>query len=70
MARLQQQAASTVIQLLFLLFARYLPRFFDQVGRQIAYASIGNKHFLLNHVIKNYEQSQHKLGLILENKVL
>ena len=30
---------------------RYRPRFFDQVGHQTTYAFIGNKHFLLNHVI-------------------
>ena len=24
---------------------RYRPRFFDQVGHQIMYASMGNKHF-------------------------
>ena len=25
---------------------RYRPRFFDQVGHQITYASMGNKHFI------------------------
>ena len=30
---------------------RYRPRFFDQVGHQTTFASIGNKHFSLNDVI-------------------
>ena len=27
------------------IFLRYCPRFFDQVGHQTNYASMGNKHF-------------------------
>ena len=42
-------------------------RFFDQVG------SSGNKHFFTKschrQTYQNYEQSQQKLGTILENKV-
>ena len=37
--------------LLIRTWARYCPRFFDQVGHQTTYAFIGNKHFSLNHVI-------------------
>ena len=53
---------------------RYRPRFFDQVGHQTTYASIGNKHFFnkscLRQTYQNYEQSRQKLGTLLENKVL
>ena len=40
---------------------RYHSRFFVQVGHETIYASSGNKHFSLNHVIirpkyQNYEQ--------------
>ena len=53
--------------------ARYRPRFFDQVGHQIMYVYIGNKHFFTKsryrQTYQNYEQSRQKLGTILENKV-
>ena len=53
---------------------RYRPSFFDQVGHQTTYASIGNRHFftILCHrqTYQNYEQSRQKLGTFLENKVL
>ena len=42
------------------IYIRYRPRFFDQVGHQTTYASMGN----------NYQHSRQKLGTILENKVL
>ena len=52
---------------------RYSPRFFDQVGHETMYASSGNKHFFTTschrQTYQNYEQSQQKLGTILENKV-
>ena len=52
---------------------RYCPRFFDQVGHQTAYASIGSRHFCTISCncqsYQNYEQSQQKLGTFLENKV-
>ena len=50
------------------------PRFFDQVGHQTTYASMGNKHFITKkchrQTYQNYEQSRQKLGTFLENKVL
>ena len=53
---------------------RYRPRFFDQVGRQTRYASIGNRHFFTKschcQTYQNYEQSGQKLGTFSENKVL
>ena len=53
---------------------RYRPRFFDQVGHQTTYASIGNRHFFTlschRQTNQNYEQSRQKLGTFLENKVL
>ena len=53
---------------------RYHPRFFDQVGHQTTYASIGNIHFFTIschcQTYENYEQSQQKLGTVLKNKVL
>ena len=33
------------------MWGRVRPRFFDQVGHETMYASSGNKHFSLNHVI-------------------
>ena len=33
------------------LATRYCPRFFNQVGHQTMYASIGNKHFVNKNVI-------------------
>ena len=57
-----------------LLITRYGPRFFDQVGHQTTYASIGNKHFFTVscdcQTYQNYEQSRQKLGTFLANKVL
>ena len=51
------------------MYIRYRPRFFDQVGHQTMYASMGNKHFFsLNNVI--VRQSRQKMGISLENKVL
>ena len=45
------------------------PRFFDQVG----HASSGNKQFFTKschrQTYQDYEQSQQKLGTILENEV-
>ena len=53
--------------------SRVRPRFFDQVGHETMYASSGNKHFFTkschHQTYQNYEQSQQKLGTILENKV-
>ena len=53
---------------------RYRPRFFDQVGHQTTYASMGNQHFITKkchlQTFQNYEQSLQKLGTFLENKVL
>ena len=50
------------------------PRFFDQVGHQTKYVSIGNRHFFTmschRQTYQNYEQSRQKLGTFLENKVL
>ena len=52
---------------------RVRPRFFDQVRHETMYASSGNKHFFIKschrQTYQNYEQSQQKLGTILENKV-
>ena len=52
---------------------RVRPTFFDQVGHETMYASSGNKHFFTKschrQTYQNYEQSQQKLGTILENKV-
>ena len=52
---------------------RVRPRFFDQVGHETMYASSGNKHVFTKschrQTYQNYEQSQQKLGTILENKV-
>ena len=49
------------------------PRFFDKVGHETMYASSGNKHFFTKschrQTYQKYEQSQQKLGTILENKV-
>ena len=43
------------------LWNRYIPRFFDQVGHQTMYASMGNKHFFTKschrQTYQNYEQS-------------
>ena len=48
-------------------------RLFNQVGHETMYASSGNKHFFTKschrQTYQNYEQSQQKLGTILENKV-
>ena len=53
--------------------SRYRPRFFDQVGHQTTYSSIGNRHFFTischRQTYQNYEQSRQKLGTFLENKV-
>ena len=53
---------------------RYRPRFFDQVGHQTTYTSMGNKHFIgkecHRQTCQNYEQSRQKLGTFLVNKVL
>ena len=53
--------------------SRVRPRFFDQVGHETMYASSGNTHFFTKschpQTYQNYEQSQQKLGTILENKV-
>ena len=46
---------------------RVRPRFFDQVGHETMYAS---RHLVIVRFTENYEQSQQKLGTILENKVL
>ena len=47
--------------------------FFDQVGHETMFSSSGNKHFFTKschrQTYQNYEQSQQKLGTILENKV-
>ena len=55
-------------------FIRYRPRFFDQVGHQTTYASIGKRHFFtiscFRQTYQKYEQSQQNLGTFLENKVL
>ena len=52
---------------------RVRPRFFDQAGHETMYASSENKHFFTKschcQTYQNYEQSQQKLGTILENKV-
>ena len=52
---------------------RYRLRFFDQIGDQTKYASIGNRHFFTiscnGQTYQNYEQSRQKLGTFLENKV-
>ena len=52
---------------------RVRPRFFDQVGHETMYASSGNKQFFTKschlQTYQNYEQSQQKLGTILENKI-
>ena len=54
-------------------WSRVRPRFFDQVGHETMFASSGNKHFFTKschrQTYQNYEQSQQKLGTILENKV-
>ena len=48
-------------------------RFFDQVGHETMYGSSGNKHFFNKschrQTYQDYEQSQQKLGTILENEV-
>ena len=48
---------------------RYRPRFFDQVGHQTIYASIGNKHFFTkschHQTYQNFEKSRQKLGTFL-----
>ena len=50
--------------------SRVRPRFCDQVGHETMYASSGNKHFFTKfghrQTYQNYEQSQQKLGTILE----
>ena len=55
------------------IFLRYRPRFFDQVGHQTPYASMGNEHFFTKQChcqyYQNYEQSRQKFGIFLENKV-
>ena len=52
---------------------RVRPRIFDQVGYETICASSGNKHFFTKschrQTYHNYEQSQQKLGTILENEV-
>ena len=52
---------------------RVLLRFFDQVGHETTYASIGNKHFFTKschrQTYQNYELSRQKLGTFLEDKV-
>ena len=57
-----------------LLNSRVRPRLFDQVGHQITYASIVDRHFFAKschcQIFQNYEQSRQKLGTFLENKVL
>ena len=54
------------------LWARVRPRFFDQVGHETMYASSGNRNFFTKschrQTYQHYEQSQQKLGTILENK--
>ena len=54
--------------------SRYRHRFFDQIGHQSIYASIGNKHFFTKwchcQTYQNYEQSRQKLGTFLGDKVL
>jgi hypothetical protein len=51
---------------------RVRPRFFDQAGHETMHASSGNGHFFTKschrQTYQNYEQSQQKLGTILENK--
>ena len=55
------------------LASRYRSRFFDQIGHQNAYVSMGNKYFLIksyhHQAHQNYEQSQQKVGRVLGNKV-
>ena len=55
------------------MYSRVRPRFFDQVRHETMYASSGNEHFFTKschgQTYQNYEQSQQKLGTILENKV-
>ena len=55
------------------LYIRVRPRFFDQVGHETMYASVGTKHFFTKschcQTYQNYEQSRQKLGTILGNKV-
>ena len=52
---------------------RVLSQFFVRVGHETMYAYSGNKHFFNKschrQTYQNYEQSQQKLGTILENKV-
>ena len=52
---------------------RVRTRFFDQVGHETMDAFSGNKHFFTKsrHCLtyQNYEKSQQKLGILLENKV-
>ena len=54
-------------------FYRYRPRFFDQVGHQTTYASMGNKQFFTKsyhcQTYQNYQQSRQNLDQFLENKV-
>ena len=49
---------------------RYRPRFFDQVGHQTTSASIGNKHFSLNHVIIRPTKIMNNLLKICAFKVI
>ena len=62
-----------IFQIQYYMYIRVHPRFFDQVGHETMYAYSGNKHFFTKschcQTYQNYEQSQQKLGTILENKV-
>ena len=67
-------APARIVKLLSLYVCiRVRPRYLDQVGHETMYASSGNKHFFTKschrQTYQNYEQSQQKLGTILENKV-
>ena len=52
--------------------SRYRPRFFDKVGHQTMYASIGNRHFFTKschrQTYQNYEQSRQKFGHIFRKQ--
>ena len=47
---------------------RYRQRFFDQVGHQTTYASIGNKHFSLNNDVVGLAKI--KNNLVKDLKIL
>ena len=53
------------LEVLYLLTIRYHSRFFVRVGHETTYASSGNRHFLLYHVIVRPT----KIMSFLENKV-